>query len=227
MFEDLIKEYAIREPQGTDTWNPLRNELELWHRVKLFITFKSVLEQLDLPISEIRALDVGCGVGRSTRALLEFGLSPENLVGIDLRASAISRASYVNPAIDFRVVEGLNDWPAIGSFDLCMQCTVFGSIRGLESRLALAEMMEKAVRNNGYIFWWDSILANRFAGGDLIDPRSLFRNCKVVNYWLLSLRPSLGDAVNLKGRAGWLIQIFQRLFGFPETHCAAVFQKHG
>jgi trans-aconitate methyltransferase len=97
-------------------------------------------------------LDVGCGVGRSTRLLIEFGLRPENIMGIDLRSSAIEHARRLNPAIPFRTVNSLDDWPLELEFDLCMQCTVFSSIPGVERRRLTARMMAEAVGNKGFIF---------------------------------------------------------------------------
>ena len=83
MFEDLLKEYERLEPPGTDAWNPLHNDVEFWHRVRLFIALGWALRQIPISIQKLKVLDVGCGVGRSTRTLLEFGVMPENILGID------------------------------------------------------------------------------------------------------------------------------------------------
>lgn len=162
MFEDLLTEYERLEPTGTDAWNPLHDDHELWHRVRLFIALGWALKQIPISIEKLKVLDVGCGVGRSTRTLLEFGVMPKNILGIDLRSSAISYAQSLNPGISFQMVRRLEDWPSPGTFDLVMQCTVFTSILGMERRISVAEQMEKSVHDEGYIFWWDGQWAANF-----------------------------------------------------------------
>lgn len=227
VFERMLPAYQYMEPDGADNkWNPLGNDTELWHRTRIFTALKWGLSQLDMPIAEAKILDVGCGAGRSTRALLEFGAKPENLLGIDLRESALAYAQSVNPAIPVRLVRGFDDWPLAGSFHLCMQCTAFSSIQGIEGQRALAEMMEKVVCDKGYIFWWDRVHACEFAGGDLLEPRTLFKQSRLLGYRLVSLPPSFIEASRRGGRRlSSVFWLFQKLLGFPPTHCAALFAK--
>ena len=223
MFEDLLSQYDTLEPSGADTWNPLRNELELWHRTRLLVELAAALKALPGPLDKIRVLDVGCGVGRSTRLLLEFGLRPENLVGIDVRPSAIEHARRLNPAIPFRTVKGFDDWPVNSEFDLCMQCTVFSSIPGAERRELTARMMTKAVGNQGFIFWWDRLRANDFAGNDPLDPVSFFAGWRLLSLRRVSLWPCVEESLRpLRGLRNVFVSLFGRL-GYPRTHVAAVF----
>jgi SAM-dependent methyltransferase len=225
-FNTVIAEYAQREPPGIDTWNPLGDDVELWHRVRLFLALALALRQILTPIGRMRVLDVGCGVGRSTRALLEFGARPENLLGIDLRPSAISYAQDLNPGIPFKAVKNFDDWPGGGLFDLCIQCTVFSSVNGTQNRVAIAQMMERSVTEGGYIFWWDLIRANDFAGGNLIDPRGLFQGSATVDYQELCLRPTLTEALRHGNKVPKLMsRQLQHSLGFAATHCAALFRK--
>jgi len=224
LFNDLISEYSHRYPAGPNLWSPLKSELEFWHRMRLFAALRWGLQQLPIPIAEARILDVGCGLGNSTRALLEFGVKPENVLGIDLLPSFISYAKSLNPAVPVRVVQDFDDWPR-EPFDLCIQCTAFSSIPGNERRTAVAQMMEKMVSDHGYIFWWDSLNANSFAGGDPLDPRALFENSAVLGYRRVSLRPSIDEALRYHGKKTALIaRVIKKIAGFPTTHCAAVFR---
>jgi SAM-dependent methyltransferase len=224
LFQDLIDEYSSREPDGSDTWNPLRNEKELWHRVRLFIALGWALEQIETPITQLKVLDVGCGVGRSTRALLEFGVRPENVVGIDLRPAALIHAKQVNPALTFHTVNGVDRWPAPQSFHLCMQCTVFSSIDGYERRLVVAQMMERMTIPGGYIFWWDRIKANTFAGKDELNPFTLFNRSTLIGQRLVSLRPTFSEAVHSKYLIPFL-GFFEKHFGHAPTHLMALFRR--
>ena len=223
MFEDLLSQYDTMEPAGADTWNPLQNELELWHRTRLLVELAGALKALPGPLEETRVLDVGCGVGRSTRLLLEFGLRPENITGIDLRPAAIEHARRLNPAISFRTVKGFDDWPVESKFNLCMQCTVFSSISGVERRELTARMMAKAVGDKGFIFWWDRLRANDFAGNDPLDPASFFAGRRLVSLRRVSLWPCVEESLRpLRGLRKMFVSLFGGL-GYPRTHVAAVF----
>lgn len=226
MFEDLILEYLKREPPGTDTWNPLNSELELWHRVRLFQVMDWMFHQLPSPLEAMKILDVGCGVGRSSRMLLDFGARPGNIVGIDLRPDAIAYARTVNPGISFQVIYDFEGWPIEQSFQLCMQCTVFSSIKGMERRFALAAKMESMIEDGGYIFWWDAIQANPIGGGDPLEPCIFFKNCEMVASQLVSLQPSVVEAIRRNNYwAGLMACFLQNHVGYAPSHYAVLLKK--
>ena len=158
-FDQLRTAYASFEPEGADTWNPLRNDVELWHRVRLLLELTAALRLLSIPPGELRVLDVGCGVGRSSRLLVELGVLPENILAIDLRPEALALARQLNPAIRYRAIADWGDWP-VETFDLCLQCTAFSSLAGEAARVRTAGLMERSVGPDGHIFWWDIIRAN-------------------------------------------------------------------
>src|SRR5205085_5385803 len=112
---------------------PLNSSLELQHRIRLITEACNALKRIDKNTERLTVLDVGCGVGRSSRVFVDLGILPHNMIGIDIRESAIEFAQKINPAIQFRTMDSLDDWP-IESVDLCIQCTVFSSIPGNELR---------------------------------------------------------------------------------------------
>jgi len=185
---------------------------------------KDGLQILNADPKSLNVLDVGCGVGRSTRLLLEFGVSPENIVGIDIRESAIELARRLNPGIEYICINRENDWPRLGRFDLCMQCTVFGSIKGRESRSYVADKMQTAIHGQGHIFWWDGIYANDFAGRDELDASSLFPRMRAELVRYLPLRPTLPEVdEGQHGIGKRIINFLQPLARVKTTHCFAVF----
>jgi SAM-dependent methyltransferase len=234
-FDDVINLYQTLEPPGVDAFNPLHDEVELWHRIRILIALARVLRQIPIPIHELKILDVGCGVGRSTRTLLELGAQPENILGIDIRPDALAYAKLINPGISFRLVRDFEEWPAPGSFNLCLHIVAFSSVRGKERRLALAAMMEKMVVPGGYIFWWDLIKANTFAGGDPIEPLKLFKNSDLVGYCEYQLRPIVMDTLiyarfwerrYFRSLMGPVLERFLRKISLSSpSHCAALFKK--
>jgi 2-polyprenyl-3-methyl-5-hydroxy-6-metoxy-1,4-benzoquinol methylase len=226
MFEDVIREYEKLEPAGQDTWRPLGNEKELLGRIRLFKALNAALLKLSVPIAEAKILDVGCGVGHSTRALLEFGARPENILGIDLRSSAIAYAQSLNSSMHFQVVRNLSDWPAEGSFDFCMQCLVFSSIEGLERRRMLATKMEKMVNENGLILWWDLITANSFAGRDALEPSAYFTQSQILENHFWSLFPTFSESMKYRGKGSAFLALWlDKLIGYSPTHCSTLFGK--
>jgi hypothetical protein len=62
----------------------------------------------------------------------------------------------------------------------------------------MAAKTESMVMDGGYIYWWDAIRANSFAGSDTLYPSALFRHCKVMAYQMVSLQPSVKESLRFK-----------------------------
>jgi len=72
-----------------------------------------------------RALDFGCGAGRSTRFLRRLGFEA---VGVDISADMIRQALALDPSGDYRLIAGArNDLPG-GEFDLVLSVFTFDNI---------------------------------------------------------------------------------------------------
>jgi len=221
-IEAIRRLYSKLEPPDCDAWSPLYNEVELHHRVRLSLEACRALRRIPKQAKELKVLDVGCGIGRSGRLFVELGIVPDNILGIDIRESAIEFARRVNPAIRYQALRDLTDWPS-ERFDLCVQCTVFSSIPGTELRQATARLMEQSVGREGYIFWWDIQNANGFAGGDRLDPVRLFPNRKVLSSREVSLLPELSDAIRPLRGIGRVLSALLRPCGHEATHFVALF----
>ena len=221
-IEAIRRVYSKREPPGCDAWSPLDNEVELHHRIRLTLEACRALRTITKPTNDLMVLDVGCGVGRSGRMFVELGVVPGNILGIDIRESAIEFARRINPAIRYKALRDLADWPS-QRFDLCVQCTVFSSIPGTELRQTTAKLMEQSVGREGYIFWWDILNANGFAGGDRLDPFRFFPNRKVLYSREVSLLPELSDAIRSLRGIGRVLSALLRPCGHEATHIVALF----
>jgi SAM-dependent methyltransferase len=222
----LHKVYVRLEPAGADSWSPLHNDGEMWHRVRLMIEACRCLRLIPKPMESLQVLDVGCGVGRSSRLLVDLGVLPQNLLAIDLRESAIVDARQRNPAIRFRHIADLSEWPR-ECFDLVVQCTAFSSLPRPKVRKRTASLMEGSVGEDGYIFWWDLLRANTFAGGEMLDPKSLFPRCRSLKERQVSLYPDLSDSLRrLRRISSWIGSVPTPLTDSP-THLVALMQKAG
>jgi len=225
-FAKLHREYAHLEPARADTWSPLHNDIEMWHRARLLVEACQCLRLIPNPIENLQVLDVGCGVGRSSRLLVDLGISPQNLLAIDFRESAIIHARQRNPAIRFRHIADLSEWPT-ESFDLIVQCTAFSSLPGPKLRKQAASLMERSIGEGGYIFWWDLLLANTFAGGEMLDPGSLFPHFQHVRERQVSIYPDLSESLRRLRRVGNWIRSARTPLTHRPTHRVALMQKAG
>lgn len=82
-----------------------------------------------------RALDFGCGTGRSTRFLRRLGY---HVVGVDIAREMLQRARGADPRGDYRLVrDGDLDDLRAGPFDLILSAFTFDNVPTLEKKAKL------------------------------------------------------------------------------------------
>jgi ubiquinone/menaquinone biosynthesis C-methylase UbiE len=106
LSEQILRDYETLEPGEEDSWNPVRFDFELAYRLGMYRALVHSLRLCELPLSDLRVLDVGSGNGRSTRIYIDLGLQPEQLTGIDVRPGTLRLARKLNPSIHYRVSDG-------------------------------------------------------------------------------------------------------------------------
>jgi len=91
-----------------------------------FLAFRDLPSVCQRHLTGRRALDFGCGTGRSTRFLAKLGFE---VVGVDVSSDMIRRARELDPAGDYRLVEtgGLADLSP-ESWDLALSAFSFDNI---------------------------------------------------------------------------------------------------
>ena len=93
-----------------------------------------------------RALDFGCGTGRSTRFARQLGF---DVIGVDIAPEMIAHARRLDPEGDYRLIAG-GDFSRLPprSFDLVLSLFTFDNIPGLEAKVnlfrALAALFDDA-----------------------------------------------------------------------------------
>lgn len=120
-----------------------------------------------------RALDFGCGAGRSTRFLKAHGL---DAIGIDISADMVRLARERDPQGDYRVIAD-GDFRALPlrGFDLVQSVFTFDNIPGRERRIALLAGLGALLAEEGrllnlvsspdiYVNEWASFTTRAFAG---------------------------------------------------------------
>jgi SAM-dependent methyltransferase len=79
-------------------------------------------------VTGTKALDFGCGTGRSTRFLKRLGF---NVTGVDISGDMLRIARATDPSGDYRLVPGDNfDALEVGAFDLVLSAFTFDNVAG-------------------------------------------------------------------------------------------------
>jgi SAM-dependent methyltransferase len=96
-----------------------------------------------------RAVDFGCGAGRSTRFLRELGFE---VLGVDISEPMLERARARDPGGEYRLVpDGDLRGLAAGSCDLVLSAFTFDNIPTMEKKVALLKSLKLLLREGGRI----------------------------------------------------------------------------
>ena len=96
-----------------------------------------------------RALDFGCGAGRSTRFLQKIGF---DTIGVDISADMIKKAREIHPEGDYRLIED-GDFSSFkrNSYDLVLSAFTFDNIPVMENKIKIFKEMGNLVNSEGRI----------------------------------------------------------------------------
>jgi len=91
-----------------------------------FLAYRDLPETIAAHVEGRRAVDFGCGAGRSTRFLRRLGFET---VGVDISPDMIRRARELDPAGDYRLIESTDSAGlAEGAFDLVLSAFTFDNV---------------------------------------------------------------------------------------------------
>ncbi len=113
-----------------------------------------------LPLTGRTLLEVGCGTGEWFPTFERFGLTPQNLSGVELAASRLAQAQARSPRS--QLLEGdatelpFND----GTFDVVFQATVLSSILDDSVRATIAKEMLRVRKPGGAVISYDFAFNN-------------------------------------------------------------------
>jgi trans-aconitate methyltransferase len=135
--------------------NVYADEARARHYATLEFPGTYYLAYRDLPaiiaehVSGRKALDFGCGAGRSTRFLKSVGF---DAIGIDISATMIELARNADPAGAYRCVEN-GDFSAFesDSVDLVLSAFAFDNIPAVGNRCELLHGLSRLLTNQGRI----------------------------------------------------------------------------
>jgi SAM-dependent methyltransferase len=111
------------------------------------LVFRNLPDLLAGCVKGDRAVDFGCGTGRSTRFLQQLGYTT---IGIDISAEMVDIARQRDPAGTYQVIEDgdFRTLPA-GGFDLVQSAFTFDNIPGFDRKVRLLRELGGLLGNEG------------------------------------------------------------------------------
>jgi trans-aconitate methyltransferase len=117
--------------------------------------YRTLFDLIPAPRAKARALDIGCGVGRWTRFLLERRYQP---VGIDFSPTLIHAARRRNPNLAFHCTS-IQDYVPEEPFDLVSSVEVLQH-NPFEQQEVAARRIREALRDGGYLIVLEGVNEN-------------------------------------------------------------------
>jgi len=112
-----------------------------------YLAFRDIPGLLRKHVAGSRALDFGCGAGRSSRFLKEHDF---RVTGVDISASMLEHARERDPAGDYRLVrDGDLSGVASAAFDLVFSAFTFDNVPGREARAHLFGELRRVLAPGG------------------------------------------------------------------------------
>ncbi len=94
-----------------------------------------------------RAMDFGCGTGRSTRFLVKHGFET---IGVEIANEMVRRAKNIDPSGNYHLIEdGQFDRFPNGSFDLILSAFTFDNIPTLTQKLGIFKELRRLLPDTG------------------------------------------------------------------------------
>lgn len=114
-----------------------------------YLAYRDLPEIFRAHVQGKRALDFGCGAGRSTRFLRQLGFEA---VGVDISSDMLAQAHAIDPGGDYRQIAD-GDFSALDptGFDLVLCAFPFDNIPTLERKIDLLKGLAALLAEHGRI----------------------------------------------------------------------------
>ncbi len=114
-----------------------------------YLAYRDLPAILSEHIAGKRAMDFGCGAGRSTRFLRNLGF---DAIGVDISRDMIRKAREIDPGGDYRLLgDGGVAAAAQGRFDLVLSAFTFDNIPAMDRKIRLFRDLRGLLESGGAI----------------------------------------------------------------------------
>ncbi len=114
-----------------------------------YLAFRDLPEILSGHVERGKALDIGCGTGRSTRFLQRLGF---DALGVDVAEEMVREARVFDPSGDYRLVaDGDLSQFEDGTFDLVLSAFTFDNIPTMAKKVGLFSELARVLKPVGRI----------------------------------------------------------------------------
>ncbi len=115
-----------------------------------YLAYRDLPAIIGAHIQGTKALDFGCGTGRSTRFLRELGFDP--VVGVDIAEHMVTQARERDPQGEYRLVpDGDLSELAPDTYDLVLSVFTFDNIPTMDKKVALLRSLKHLLNGGGHI----------------------------------------------------------------------------
>jgi trans-aconitate methyltransferase len=114
-----------------------------------YLAYRDLPEIIFKHVKEKKAIDFGCGTGRSTRFLQKMGF---DTIGVDIAEDMIEQARQIDPDGDYRLIEdgGLSQFEE-GAYDLILSAFTFDNIPTEKRKVELFKKLGGLLKSEGCI----------------------------------------------------------------------------
>ncbi|MBU0518853.1 class I SAM-dependent methyltransferase [bacterium] len=114
-----------------------------------YLAYRDIPGILATHVNGNRALDFGCGAGRSTRFLKQLGFET---IGIDVASDMIQKAEANDPSGQYQLIESGDFSPLEdGSFDLVLSAFTFDNISDTDQKLKTFREIFRVLKPEGFL----------------------------------------------------------------------------
>ncbi len=114
-----------------------------------YLAYRDLPEIIFKHVKGRKAVDFGCGTGRSTRFLQEIGF---DAIGVDIAHDMITNAREIDPNGDYCLIKG-GDFSLFdqGAYDLVLSAFTFDNIPTMKRKVGLFERLGDLLNSEGRI----------------------------------------------------------------------------
>jgi len=114
-----------------------------------YLAFRDLPAILQQYVHGRKAVDFGCGAGRSTRFLRQLGF---DMIGVDIAEDMLRKARELDPTGDYRLVPG-DDLSGLEqrAYDLVLSMFTFDNIAGREAKIRILRDLGGLLNSSGKI----------------------------------------------------------------------------